>query len=58
VTTNQFRRWLAAKGCTFQEGSKHIKVFFKGRFTLLPRHGPKELKTGTVEGIKKRLGLK
>jgi len=52
------RRWLREKGCTFEDGSKHIKVFFKGRFTLLPRHASNELKTGTVEGIKKRLGLK
>jgi len=58
VTGNELKRWLAVRGCTFEEGAKHTKVFYKGRFTLLPRHGPKELKTGTVEGIKKRLGIK
>jgi hypothetical protein len=42
----------------FEEGTKHTKVFRMGRFTLLPRHGGKELPTGTVEGIKKALGLK
>jgi mRNA interferase HicA len=58
VTSNQLKRWLAGRGCTFEEGSKHIRVFYRGRATLLPRHGSKELPTGTVEGIKKELGLK
>jgi mRNA interferase HicA len=42
----------------FEEGTKHTKVFRKSKFTLLPRHGGKELPTGTVQGIKKKLGLK
>jgi mRNA interferase HicA len=58
VTSNQLRRWLAARGCTFEEGTKHAKVFHKDKATLLPRHGSKELPSGTVEGIKKALGLK
>ncbi|HEV2687810.1 MAG TPA: type II toxin-antitoxin system HicA family toxin [Bryobacteraceae bacterium] len=58
MTSNELKRWLGAQGCTFEEGTKHTKVFYRGRFTLLPRHGRKELKTGTVEGIKKKLGLK
>jgi mRNA interferase HicA len=51
------KRWLASRGCTFEEGTKHTKVFFKGKSTLLPRHGAKELPTGTVRGIRKELGL-
>jgi len=58
VTSNQLKRWLASRGCTFEEGTKHTKVFWKGNATLLPRHGGKELPTGTVQGIKKQLGLK
>ena len=58
VTVNQFKRWLKEKGCTFEEGRRHTKVFYAGRFTTLPRHGSRELKTGTAEGIKKRLGLR
>jgi mRNA interferase HicA len=58
MTAAQLRRWLTAKGCTFEEGAKHTKVFYRDKFTLLPRHGSKELPTGTVEGIKKALGLK
>jgi len=58
LTSNQFKRWLAARGCIFEEGTRHTKVFFKGEFTFLPRHGSKELKTGLIEGIKRKLGLK
>jgi mRNA interferase HicA len=58
MTGSQLKRWLAAQGCTFEEGTRHTKVFYKGKFTLLPRHGSKELPTGTVQGIKKALGLK
>jgi len=58
VTANQLKRWLAERGCSFEEAAKHTKVTYRGRFTFLPRHASKELKTGLVEGIKKRLGLK
>ncbi len=58
VTGNEFKRWLASRGCTFEEGTKHTKVFYRGQWTMLPRHGAKEMKTGTAEGIKKKLGLK
>jgi mRNA interferase HicA len=58
VTSNQLKRWLASRGCTFEEGTKHMKVFYKGKCTLLPRHGAKELPTGTVRGIQKDLGLR
>ncbi|MGO4881715.1 MAG: type II toxin-antitoxin system HicA family toxin [Bryobacteraceae bacterium] len=58
VTSNQLKRWLASQGCTFEEGAKHTKVFYKGSVTLLPRHGAREMKTGTVQGIKRKLGLK
>ena len=58
MTANELRRWLAKEGCTFEEGTKHVKAFHKDKATLLPRHGSKELPTGTVEGIKKALGLK
>jgi mRNA interferase HicA len=39
-----------AKGSDF-------KVLLNGKTSILPMHG-KDLKTGTVEGIKKQLGLK
>jgi mRNA interferase HicA len=35
----------------------HLKVYLNGRQSVLPMHGT-EMKTGTVEAIKKQLGLK
>ena len=60
MTAAQFKRWLAQQGCTFKPGhGGHLKVHLGDRQTVLPMHGgSKELKTGTVEAIKKQLGLK
>ena len=58
MNSNEFKRWLAKQGATFQQGKgSHIKVFLNSRQSVLPMHSA-ELKTGTVEGIKKQLGLK
>jgi mRNA interferase HicA len=53
------KRWLAKQGARFgeQKGS-HLKVYMHGRSTVLPMHPSKELATGTVNAIKKQLGLK
>ena len=55
----EFKRWLEKQECTFgtQKGS-HLKVYLGDRQTVLPVHDKKEMKTGTVKGIKKALGLK
>ncbi|AZG13838.1 type II toxin-antitoxin system HicA family toxin [Cupriavidus pauculus] len=52
----EFVQWLAERGATFKEGSKHTKVYLNGKQTTIPRHT--EIKIGTVNGIKKQLGLK
>jgi mRNA interferase HicA len=59
VTSAELKRWLEKRGCTFgtQRGS-HLKVYLADRQTVLPMHDKKEMKTGTVKGIKKALGLK
>ena len=57
MTHNEFRKWLAKQGATFEEGKRHTKVFLNGRLSVIPRHGRKELPTGTVEAIKKQLGI-
>ncbi len=59
MNSGELKRWLEKQGCTFgtQEGS-HLKVHHSGKSTVLPMHGKKELKKGTVNGIKRRLGLK
>ena len=58
MKSSEFRRWLADQGATFRPGKgSHLKVFLKGRQSVLPMHG-RELKKGLVEGIKRQLGLK
>lgn len=55
---SEFVKWLTSQGATFQDGSRHLKVYLNGKQSLLPRHPSKELKKGLVEGVKKQLGLK
>ena len=53
MNSNEFKRWLAKQGASFVQGKgSHVKVFLNGRQSVLPMHAT-ELKTGTVEGIKK-----
>ena len=54
---SEFLRWLKAQGVEVAEGSKHTKLIYKGRKTIIPRHPGREIKKGTVEAIKKQLGL-
>lgn len=58
MNSREMKRWLAAQGATFKPGKGgHLKVFLNGRRSILPMHST-ELKTGTVDAIKKQLGLK
>jgi mRNA interferase HicA len=58
VKSNEFKRWLAAQGPTFKSGDgSHLKVTLNGKRSVLAMHS-KEMKKGTVEEIKKQLGLK
>jgi mRNA interferase HicA len=59
MTCAELKRWLEKQGCAFgtQTGS-HLKVYFGERQTVIPMHGKKEIKTGTLRGIRKALGLK
>jgi len=58
VKQSEFVRWLKQFGATFEEGANHTKVKLNGKTSFLPRHPSKEMKTGTVEAIKKQLNLK
>jgi mRNA interferase HicA len=62
MNAQEFRKWLAAQGCTFEPkrgGSGHLIVRRGDRKSELPMHGGrKELGTGLVTAIKKQLGLK
>lgn len=58
MNSKEFKRWLTQQGATFQSGKgSHLKVYLNGKQSVLPMHNA-DLKTGTVEGIKKQLGLK
>jgi len=62
MNAQEFKKWLARQGCTFETkkgGSGHVIVKRDGRKSELPVHGGrKELGTGLVNAIKKQLGLK
>ncbi len=58
MTSAEFKRWLAKQGAEFGDQGSHLKVYLLGRSTVLPMHPSKELATGTVNAIKKQLGLK
>ena len=58
MNSNQFRRYLAKQGCTFEEGKRHTLVRRGERMAALPRHGgAKQLGTGLINAIKKALEL-
>ena len=58
MNSYEFKRWLAKQGCTFAAAKgSHLKVYLNDKQSIIPMHHT-ELKTGTVEGIKKQLGLK
>jgi len=49
---------LALQGATFKPGKGgHLRVELNGKISVLPMHS-KDMKTGTLQGIKKQLGLK
>jgi mRNA interferase HicA len=59
MTGSEFIRWLKKQGATVDKKrgkGSHAMVTLNGRQTVVPTHG--ELKTGTVEAIKRQLGLK
>ncbi len=60
MNSNQFRRWLAKQGCTFEPGKGGHKIARLGsRKSIVPTHGGrKQLGTGLVNKIKKDLGLR
>ncbi len=58
MSSKEFKRWLTQQGATFLPGKgSHLKVYLNGRQSVLPMHNT-DLKKGTLEGIKKQLGLK
>jgi predicted RNA binding protein YcfA (HicA-like mRNA interferase family) len=58
MTASELRRWLKARGCSFEDGKKHTKVLLGTRVSYLPRRPGKEIRTGTLRTILKDLDLR
>ncbi|PIT34466.1 type II toxin-antitoxin system HicA family toxin [Snodgrassella alvi] len=54
---NQFLNLLTSQGVKAKDGTKHIKLYYNGKQSTLPRHPSKEIPKRLVEKIKKQLGL-
>ena len=52
----EFRRRLAAQGARFEEGTRHTKLYFRGRQSTLPRHSG-EIGEGLRKAILGQLGI-
>jgi mRNA interferase HicA len=58
VKSKEFKKWLIKEGATFRPGKgSHLKVYFNGKQSVLPMHDS-DLKIGTLNAIKRQLGLK
>ena len=62
MNASELKKWLAARGCTFEThrgGSGHLTVRRGDLISQLPMHdSSKELGVGLVNRIKKDLGLR
>lgn len=55
MKAGELKRLLSKAGATFEEGTRHTKIFLGGNVSYLPRHAAKEL--GSLAGvIVKQLG--
>jgi mRNA interferase HicA len=58
VKSKEFKKWLIKEGATFRPGKgSYLKVYFNGKQSVLPMHDS-DLKIGTLNAIKRQLGLK
>ncbi|WP_038251606.1 type II toxin-antitoxin system HicA family toxin [Xenorhabdus nematophila] len=53
----EFRRWLEAQGVEVSNGTNHLKLRYKGKCTIMPRHPAHEIKEPLRKAIIKQLGL-
>lgn len=55
---SEFRRWLEQQGVEVKQGTNHLKLYYQGHQTTIPRHPSKEIGEGLRKAIIKQLGLK
>ena len=58
VKQSEFRRWLESQGVEIRQGTNHLKLYYQGRQSTMPRHPSKELGEGLRKAILKQLGIK
>ena len=56
MNTAGFKRDLLARGARFEEGTRHTKVYYRGKQSTIPRH--KEIPDTLAKLVKKQLGIK
>lgn len=54
---SEFRRWLVAQGVEMKNGKKHLKLYYNGQQSTMPRHPSQEIGEGLRKAILKQLGL-
>lgn len=54
---SEFRRWLESQGVEISNGTNHLKLRFKDKRSVMPRHPSKEIKESLRIAIIKQLGL-
>lgn len=55
---SEFRRWLEQQGVEIKQGTNHLKLYYNGKRSTMPRHPSKEIAEGTRRAILKQLDLK
>lgn len=58
VKQSEFRKWLEAQGVEVKNGTNHLKLYYQGKQTIMPRHPSKELGESLRKTILKQLGMK
>lgn len=55
---SEFRRWLEAQGVEVKNGTNHLKLYYQGRQSVMPRHPGKEIGESLRKAVLKQLGIK
>lgn len=48
---------LRAAGVRIEDGTRHLKLYYKGKQATCPRHPSREISDNFAKKIKKQLGL-
>lgn len=55
---SEFIRWLKSQGVELTNGANHMKAYYNGNQSTVPRHKGKEISESLRKAIIKQLGLK